>query len=94
MFSLNLPFFRSALEGIVFENPDLSIGQSVTDYEFRTAMRLALNAGGEKGVQRSLFWLRRIFTDSVTKSTPNYWDFDDTIDDPDSRTKLSRFTRF
>ena len=89
------PIVLEALRGVVFEHwgdevsgEDFSIGQSVTEWEVRSA--LLQNPADVSRVH----WFRSQFKEKINNSHPKYWDYDDTLDDASKRSGLQQLLRW
>ena len=85
-----LPILTVAFDGMPFasvrrpsgEQVNLLVGRSVTEWEATAALL------PETDTSR-LFWNQRTFLGGVSTAHPNAWDFDDTLENPLTRTKLT-----
>ena len=69
------------------DNHDFLINRSVTEYEVKTALK------NEFDLDR-VFWQYRKFSGGVNQSDPEYLDYDDTLDSPETKLSYNKLIKW
>ena len=80
-----LPVLVAVFKEVSFEperDVSLLVARSVTEYETRIALQTEESA-------RRCFWFHRPFAGGVTQTHSKYWEFDDTLQDEETKSKLA-----